>query len=65
VNRYTDLSHTEYKQSIKGYSKGMKTSYAQRNLQVTEHETPTKEQMASIPETVDWRNEDVITPVKD
>ncbi len=39
VNRYTDLSHSEFKESIRGYSKGMKSRHSQsalRNL-ASEH----------------------------
>jgi len=45
----------------------MKNSHTQsfKNLLVPEHEVPTKDQMAELPTNVDWRDEGVVSPVKD
>jgi len=68
VNRHTDLSNAEFKDSIKGISKGMKNSHGKslfRNLGVAEYETPTEEELAALPASIDWRDAGVVTPVKD
>lgn len=36
-----------------------------RDLASTQHQVPTKEQMASLPTNVDWRDSGMVTPVKD
>jgi len=43
----------------------MKNSSQFRFLGTAEHQTPTKEQMLALPENVDWRDQGVVTPVKD
>jgi cathepsin L len=68
VNRHTDLTHNEFKQNIRGIAKGMKNSVGNsylRSLSASEHQTPTKEEMAALPTNVDWRDHGVVTPVKD
>jgi len=61
------MTTSEFKDSIKGYSKGMKHSQgsSSRYLASSEHRTPTAEEMASIPSSFDWRDHGVVTPVKD
>jgi len=58
VNKFTDLSKDEFKNSIKGYAKNMKGSKEQaflRSLEKTDYESPSKEQMEALPESWDWR----------
>jgi len=62
------LHPQEFKQSIQGYSKGMKQSKTMsflRNLDSTEYTAPTQEEKAALPTNVDWRILGISTPVKD
>jgi hypothetical protein len=51
------MTPKEFKESIRGYAKGMKNSSSNsfRSLASAEHPTPTKEQLLSLPANVDWR----------
>lgn len=64
VNRNTDQTVTEFKESNLGYSKNMNNVKAFRNL-ATKSVEYTAESVSALPVNVDWRDKNVVTPVKD
>jgi cathepsin L len=63
VNKYTDATEAEFK-ALRGYNPSARPTAEKRSFYSAVHQ-PVSYHTAALPTSVDWRNEGVVTPVKD
>lgn len=65
VNKYTDLLHEEFVQTLNGFNRTSGKKAMLKGVKIDEPVTYIEPANVEVPKTVDWREKGAVTPVKD